>query len=59
MKKAFVILAVLGLILSPAMVSQASAAPVKHSAKARHHTKGLKKHGAKRSTRKHLHKAAV
>jgi hypothetical protein len=58
MKRALVILAVLGLAFSPLMVSQATAAPVKtHVAK--HHKKHVKKHASKRLARKHKRKTAA
>ncbi|HXS68030.1 MAG TPA: hypothetical protein VN761_04250 [Candidatus Polarisedimenticolia bacterium] len=55
MKRALILLALLGLAFSPLMVSQAQAAPAKqhHRRVVRHHKKVVKKHAAKRAVRKH------
>jgi len=52
MKRALILLTILGLVASPLMVSQAEAAPVKHHA-VKHQKKHLKKKVAKRQARKH------
>jgi hypothetical protein len=52
MKRALILLTVLGLALSPLMASQAQAAPTKHHA-VKHQKKHLKKKLAKRQARKH------
>jgi hypothetical protein len=51
MKKALLLLTVLGIAVSPLMVSQAQAAPVTHVGK--HHKKHVKKHAAKNHARRH------
>ncbi|HEX4264296.1 MAG TPA: hypothetical protein VH597_08150 [Verrucomicrobiae bacterium] len=57
MKKALLLLTVLGIAVSPLMVSQAEAAPVTQVAK--HHKKHLKKHAAKHHLRKQHRKTAA
>jgi Ni/Co efflux regulator RcnB len=58
MKRIFLTLALLAVMLSPMMVSQANAAPVKHHRLVKHHRKLVKKHSAKRlAARKHHRKA--
>jgi hypothetical protein len=56
MKKTLLLLTVLGIAVSPLMVSQAQAAPATQVAK--HHKKHLKKHAAKHHA-KHHGKAAA
>ena len=57
MKKALLLLTVLGIATSPLMVSQAQAAPTTHAAQ--HQKKHLKKHAAKRHAARHSHKTAA
>jgi hypothetical protein len=60
MKRALLLLTVLGLAFSPLMVSQAQAAPAKHHA-VKHHKKHLKKKAAKKVAHRQArrHKVAV
>jgi hypothetical protein len=54
MKKALLILTILGLVLSPVMVSQAQAAtPAKHHRVVKHEKKHLKKKFVRHNVRKH------
>jgi hypothetical protein len=54
MKRAFILLAVLAVFLSPLMISQAQAAPTKQQHRVvKHHKKVVKKHAARRNVRKH------
>lgn len=61
MKRALVILAALGLLMSPLIVSQANAAPAKakHHTVVKHHKKLLKKRARRHLARKQSRKAAV
>jgi hypothetical protein len=58
MKRALILLTVLGLAFSPLMVSQAQAAPAKHHA-AKHEKKHLKKKAAKKLAKHQAHKRKV
>lgn len=55
MKKLLLVVALLALIVSPVLVPQAEAAPVRHHRHAvtRHHRKLLRKRSVKRSARWH------
>jgi hypothetical protein len=57
MKRALILLSILGLAFSPVMISQAQAAPVKHVA--RHNKKHLKKRTAKHHVRRHHSKTVA
>lgn len=58
MKRIALILALLAFALSPLMVSQANAAPVKHHHRmVKHHRKLVKKRAVKRLGRRSHHKA--
>jgi hypothetical protein len=59
MKRALLLLTVLGLAFCPLLISQAQAAPVKHHTAARQHKKHLQKKTARRITRRHHRKIAV
>jgi hypothetical protein len=59
MKKALLLLALIAFALSPLMVTQAEAAPVKHRLAVRHHRKLVRKHPVKRLARHHRAKVAV
>jgi len=59
MKRTLLILMILGLAVSPLMVSKAEATPVKHGLTVKHHKNLVKKHALKRLTRRGVHKKAV
>jgi Ni/Co efflux regulator RcnB len=61
MKKLLLVVALLALVVSPFIVTQADAAPTRdrHNAVTRHHRKQLRKHSVKRSARRHRSKVAV
>jgi hypothetical protein len=54
MKRAFVLLVILGFAFSPLMASQSMAAPAGHHV-VKHHRKHVAKHAARRLTQKHTH----
>lgn len=59
MKRTLLILTILGLAISPVVMSKAEAAPVKHGLTVKHHKNLVKKHALKRLTRRGVHKKAV
>jgi hypothetical protein len=58
MKRALLVLTILGLAISPLMVSSAGAATLHKRVVVKHHRKIIKKHAAKRALHKHNGKAA-
>jgi Ni/Co efflux regulator RcnB len=57
MKRALLLLTILGLVASPLMVPQAEAASVTHVA--RHHKKHMQKRAGKRHARRHHRKTVA